>query len=279
MHLRLAESQQNRKYHLLKVRDNKLYLLTKKSTIMTRERNYSYKDVDMLMACKVVAENFKANIAELAAVRSDWTEAYAWDLSGRVTQTIETHLGIDAKKELRNATSDLSGIQLAARRDLSFFKTQIDEDFKAQPLRCDEILNTLGFSKFLKDVQKGNQEALVQQLYAFKKNMSDSLRNQIVEKGTSAALIDRIVGYALTFNEANTSQEGLKQTTKTISQEVIDSFNTIFAEIIGICKKASVYYQYDVVKKEQFTFSKVVANLGSARKAPTESTPNAGPKS
>ena len=65
---------------------------------MTKNRNYSYKDVDMLTASQIVAENFKSNIGELSTVRSDWTEAYANDLVGRVTQTIETHLGIDAKK-------------------------------------------------------------------------------------------------------------------------------------------------------------------------------------
>ena len=240
---------------------------------MTKTRNYNYKDVDMLMASKITAENFKSNIGELSGVRSDWTEAYATDLVLRIDQTIETHLGIDAKKDLRGATSDLSSIQVAAKRDLSFFKTQIDDDFKGTPLVRDEILNTLGFTKFLKTVQKGNQEALVQLLYAFKMNMTDPLRNQIIEKGLSATLIDKIIGYATTFSNANTSQEGLKQSSKEISKEVADVFNSIYDEIIGICKKVSNYYQYDTIKKEQFTFSKVISNLGSTRKAPVDAAP------
>jgi len=232
----------------------------------------------MLTASKIVAENFKSNIGELSSVRSDWTEAYANGLIGRINQNIETHLGIDVKKDLRDATSGLSSIQVAAKRDLSFFKTQIDDDFKSTPSVCDEILNTLGFSKYLKNVQKGNQEALVQLLYAFKKNMTDSLRNQITDKGLSANLIDKIIDYAGTFNDANTSQEGLKQSTKEISKEVAEVFNSIYNEIIGLCKKASVYYQYDAVKKEQFTFSIVISNLGSARKAPVEAADVAAPK-
>jgi len=244
---------------------------------MAKNRNYSYKDVDMLTATQIVAENFRTNITELSTVRSDWTEAYATDLVGRINQTIETHLGIDAKKDLRDATSGLTGIQAAAKRDLSFFKTQIDDDFKSTPSVRDEMLNMLGFSKYLKNVQKGNQEALVQLLYAFKKNMTDSLRNQIIEKGLSATLIDKIIGYAASFNDANTSQEGLKQSTKEISKEVVDVFNGIYDEIIGICKKVSNYYQYDAVKKEQFTFSKVISNLGSARKATVEAAPVAAP--
>ena len=245
---------------------------------MAKNRNYSYKDVDMLTATKIVAENFKSNIGELSGVRSDWTEQYATDLVVRIGQTIETHLGIDTKKDLRDATSGLSSIQVVAKRDLSFFKTQIDDDFKAQAATRDEILNTLGFSKHLRNVQKGNQEALVQLLYAFKKNMTDQLRDQITDKGLSATLIDNIIGYASNFNDANTSQEGLKLSTKEISKEVADVFNSIYDEIIGICKKVSNYYQFDAVKKEQFTFSKVISNLGSARKSPVEATPIVTPQ-
>ncbi|MBN2612765.1 MAG: hypothetical protein JXB00_14510 [Bacteroidales bacterium] len=50
----------------------------------------------------------------------------------RIDQAIETHLGIDAKKELRDATAALASIQAPARRDVSFLKTQIDEDFKKE---------------------------------------------------------------------------------------------------------------------------------------------------
>ena len=245
---------------------------------MAKNRNYSYKDVDMLTASEIVAGNFKLNIGELSSVRSDWTEAYANDLESRIRQIIETHLGIDAKKDLRDATSGVSSIQVDAKRDLSFFKTQIDDDFKAQPILRNEILNTLGFSKYLRDVQKGKQESLVQLLYTLKKNMTDSLRTQITGKGLSAALIDKIIGYAETFKDANTTQEGLKQTTKEISKEVMDVFNAIYDEVIGICKKVSNYYQFDAVKKEQFTFSKIIANLGSARKAPVEAAPVAAPQ-
>ena len=217
---------------------------------MTKNRNYSYKDVNMLTASKIVAGNFKLNIGELSTVRSDWTEQYATDLVSRIDQSIETYLGIDAKKDLRDATSGLSVVQISAKRDLSFFKTQIDDDFKSTPLVRDEILNTLGFSKHLRDVQKNNQESLIQLLYAFKKNMTDTLRNQIADKGLSGTLIDKIMDYAETFKDANANQEGLKQTTKEISKEVVGVFNGIYDEIIGICKKASNYYQFDAVKKE-----------------------------
>ena len=56
-------------------------------------------------------------------------------------------------------------------RNLSFFKTQIDDDFSDDSTNKSEILRTLGFARHLRNVQKGNQESLSQLLYAFKLNM------------------------------------------------------------------------------------------------------------
>jgi len=233
---------------------------------MAKNRNYSCKDVDMLMASKTIAESFKTNISELSTTRTDWTEQYATDLITRIDNAIETHLGIDAKKDLRNATATLASIQVPAKRDVSYFKTQIDEDFKKETSKRDEILKTLGFAKHLRGVQKGNQESLIQLLYQFKTNMSETLRRDIIAKGLSTTLIDNIIGYADTFKQANVTQETFKGSTKEITQEVTDVFNAIYDEIIGVCKKASNYYQYEPLKKEQFTFAKALSNLGAAAK-------------
>lgn len=220
----------------------------------------------MLMASKTIAESFKTNISELSTTRTDWTEQYANDLITRIDNAIETHLGVDAKKDLRNATATLASIQVPAKRDVSYFKTQIDEDFKKETSKRDEILKTLGFAKHLRGVQKGNQESLIQLLYQFKTNLTDTLRQEITAKGINAALLDNIIGYADTFKQANVTQETFKGSTKEITQEVADVFNAIYDEIIGICKKASNYYQYEPLKKEQFTFAKALSNLGAASK-------------
>lgn len=233
---------------------------------MSKNRNYNCRDVDMLITSKTIAESFKANLSVLSAIRSDWTEQYALDLISKIDKAIEINLGTDAKKDLRNSTTNLEAIQIPAKRDVSFFKTQIDDDFKNDPAKRDEILKGLGFARHLRDVQKSNQEALIQLLYSFKTNMNDSLRKEITAKGMNVSLIDNIIGYADIFKQANTTQENLKSTTKEISKETSDSFNAIYDEIIGICKKASNYFHYEPLKIEQFTFSKVLANLGATRK-------------
>ncbi len=230
---------------------------------MAISRTYKVKDVEMLLASKTIAGTLNENLGDLSIARSNWNETYVSELSSKIDNAIDNYLGLDKKKELRDATAQLSSLQAPALRDLSFLKTQLEVDFGKE---AKEIEKKLGYNKNLRDVQKGDQEALIQLLYTFKKGMNDNLKNQIVEKGTNVALIDRIIGYADQLKEANVTQESLKETTKEVSDEAVTVFNEIYNEIIGICKIASNFYQYDTLKKEQFTFSKVVSNMNATRK-------------
>jgi hypothetical protein len=220
----------------------------------------------MLTTASTIGKSFQSNIATLAPVRSNYTVAYATDLNLRIATTMETWLGADALKVLRDATTSLATLQVPAMRDLSFFKTQIAEDFKKEPAMLAEMLNNLGFTKHLAKVQLGNQEALSELLFAFKKNMTDDLKLQLVAKGMGAGLIDNIMGYASNFAEANVAQENSKNSAKEITQEGVDAFNAIYDEVISICKIAAKYFKDEPLKKEQFTFSKVAAKIGGTNK-------------
>jgi len=236
---------------------------------MTATRKYNFKDVDMLLASKTIVQSLIYNLTDLSVARSNWTEDYINGLGTKIDGAIENYLGLDKKKELRDASSKLAALQIPAMRDLSFIKTQINVDFGK---RAKEILKKLGFIKNLRAVQNGDQEALIQLLYSFKKGLTDGLKTQITEKGTNPELLDRIIGYTDQLKEANVSQETLKETTKIISDEAVGIFNNIYVEIAGICKIASNFYLYEPLKKAQFTFSKVVSNMNVTRKvseAPT----------
>ncbi|MFO7829807.1 MAG: hypothetical protein R6V23_14375, partial [Bacteroidales bacterium] len=155
---------------------------------MPRNRNYSFKDVDMLLASKTIVETLKSNISDLSVARSTWTEEYANQLATKIDEAIENYLGLDKKKELRDTTAALSSIQEPAMRDLSFIKTQIEVDFEED---ADEIIKTLGFDKNLRAVQNRDQEALIELLYSFKKGLNQKLKDSLIEKGTNPELIDR----------------------------------------------------------------------------------------
>jgi hypothetical protein len=224
------------------------------------QRNYPYKDVVMLMAAKAILQSMLANLGDLSAVRTNWTEAYVTALILKIDTAIENFLGLDKKQGQREATALLKQIVAPAMRDLAFIKTQIEVDFDSAAV---EILKTLGLNK---NLHKLDQETLIEVLYAFKKGMTNQLKNSITQSGTNPVLIENIIGYANQLQEANLSQESMKSASQNISQEALDAFNPIYDEVIGIGKIASKYYKDDKLKKDQFTFSKVVKKMGIAEK-------------
>jgi hypothetical protein len=219
-------------------------------------RKYSYKDVAMLMASKTILQSMMANRSELSLTRSNWTEAFVTGLVQKIDNAIENYLGLNKTQDLSSATGALTQIITPALRNLGLLKTQIQVDFMGE---AENIVKQLGLNK---DIHKLSQEQLIELLYAFKKGMTDQLKADIIARGTNPVLIDSIVGYAGQLQEANLSQEGLKSSTKEISQEAVDTFNAIYDEVMGICKIASKIYQDEPLKKEQFTFSKVVKKMG-----------------
>lgn len=227
-------------------------------------RIYKTKDVVMLMAAKTILQSMLANLGELSAARSNWTEAYVTALIAKIDTAIEKFLGLDKQQGLREATALLNQIVAPAMRDLAFIKTQIEVDFDNEAV---EILKTLGLNKNLRNI---SQESLIQVLYAFKKGMTNPLKNSITQHGTNLVLIDNIIGYANQLQQANLGQESLKSSTQEVSQEGVDTFNAIYKEVIGIGKIASKYYKDDKLKKDQFTFSKVVKKMGTAEKPAEE---------
>lgn len=221
----------------------------------------------MLEASKTIAKSLSTYQADLVIARTTWTPEYVTAFLTKIDDAFESYLGLDKLKQLREATKQVTAIQKPAMNDISFIKTQIDIDFGADAV---EIEKSLGFATSLRAAQKGDQEALIQLLFAFKKGMTEELKTEMTTKGTNPILIERIVGYATQLSDANVNQESLKETTKVLSEEAIMVLNNIFDEVMGICKIASLYYKNDPTKKEQFTYSKIIANMNVARKKEEE---------
>ena len=149
-------------------------------------RNYNTKDVDMLITAATITETAIANKVFLQSKRATWAHPFFDDIKATIDIAIQTHLGIDSAKDLRQATIALKLIQKNAMSDLGECKVQITEDFKTNKTRRDEILNVLGFKTYHKDAQKGDQEALINLLFQFKTNLTAALKLEISNAGTPA---------------------------------------------------------------------------------------------
>lgn len=229
----------------------------------TIARIYKTKDVEMLTATATIIDNAIANKATLQAKRTTWADPFFDDLKAKIADTTDKYLGKDAAKEMRDATTIVVKIQSQAIIDLAEFKVQIEEDFKNEASQKTEILNNLGFTKYHKTAQNGDQEALVNLLYQFKTNLTPALNADIVAKGTAQTTIDNIIGYANTLKTANISQETFKGTRKEITNESITAFNDIYDRVMSVARISSKLLKTDKTKQQQFSFAKVVANLNN----------------
>lgn len=229
------------------------------------QRNYNHRDVDMLIASKTLAENFIAHKKEIIAHRSNWADPFIADFQTRVDNAISKYLGLDPKKDLKKQTQTVNAVQANAIKDLGFFKTQIEEDFKKDKNRLKWILDTLGYTAHWKKVQNKEQEALVELLYKYRQNMTRDLQTEITAKGTSNTLIENIKGYADQLKIANVTQETFKGSSKGLTKEAIDEFNAIYDQSISISKISAKLFKEDKIKADKFTFSKIIKNMGGPR--------------
>ena len=226
-------------------------------------RAYKSKDVDMLAACETILTHALEQKDILQSKRSTWTDSFFTDLQTRIQNAYINHLGIDSAKELRAATQKVSTMQAKALKDLAEFKIQIQEDFKKDKTRLNELLTNLGFTQYHKTAQKGSQEALIQLLFQLKDNMTPELKAEIIEKGTAEAVILEIIAYADLLKTYNISQESLKGSRKEITQAAVSEFNEIYEQIISIAKIAAKFFKDNKAVQEQFSFARTVSNLGN----------------
>lgn len=233
---------------------------------MTKKRSYACKDADMLFTAEFIADNLKANLNALSHIRKQWTDGYTNDLGARVKYATIKYLSNDSQKTLRNATAKVMSILDNSIKSLIFFKTQLCIDFKNDKAKRDEILKTLGFTKFFKKASSKNQNALLQLFLAFKENLTEDIRVTLTSKGFSDSELDEIIDLADIFKDANTHQENTKAYIKQFSQEKRNVLNALADEIKGICKLVTLKIDKDDSLKDIFNFKKVAAQMSKNRK-------------
>ena len=240
----------------------------------TVQRIYKTKDVDMLIAASTIIETAIANKTFLQTKRSTWADPFFENLQTEINTTIQSFLGVDNAKDLRQATQVVLSIQRQAIKDLAEVKVQLVEDFKSNPTRQTEIITQLGFTSYHKQAQKGDQEALINLLYQFKTNLTPTLATEIETQGIAMAALTNITNYADTLKAADITQENNKGIRKTITAEAITQFNVIYSKVISVSKISTKFYKDSPAQKEQFSFNKVSKTINASKKSTTTTPPS-----
>ena len=232
---------------------------------MSEQHAFPGKTVNAVIAMKVACNNFADEIPELSKARTNYTPAFAAGFTTRIDTISASYLGVHTRDELFRATYTLSTLTRPVLDDLATVKRNVDIDFKKDEIKHAEILSKLGFNGIT--VTKLNQAQLVAQLTTFKRNVTPELLAQITAKGMPAEYPNRIVDNADAIIDANIKQEQLKSTSKEATDTIIKELNALYSDIMDFCGIASNYFKRNPLKKEKFTFSKLMQNLGETHKA------------
>ena len=236
---------------------------------MSVKRNYNYKDLHMLLACKAIVQSFSNNIDELSLVKPEWTSDYAERLSFKIDEAIENNLKIDEDRQVRDAYTTLNTMYIPAIRDISLFKQKVEGDYKDNVKKKKKLMKNLGFTDYLNNAQKKDQEALIKLLQSIEKNFKPKLRREFESKGVNSKLMDKVEQYAEEFRNIQLPKKIFDKLVKNPKDSSIEIFNQIYEEIQGICKVASAYYRFEADKWEQYAFQKIANNAWTIKSVAT----------
>lgn len=220
--------------------------------------NFQANDLEMLLTCKTIADNFTANIQELRQVNTKWTDEYLVSILNRVDRAFNYYLGLEANREMEQARNKLNNIQAQALRAVAFLKTRIEVVYALDEKRKNEILDKLGFQAYLQAIQEKDTSVLLELLSKIKDNLSEDIKKDLIKSQGDQNFIERIYLFANKLNKANHSQNSLMATKKAIAEDAREIFNNLLLDILEISEQATEYYQNNPEKVKLFDYSFIV---------------------
>lgn len=230
---------------------------------MAIARKYKGKDAEMLICAASITQAAIAHKATLIPKKPTWADPFFPRFMERINNAISNYLGLDNAANLRAQTHTVNSIFKTAYANISLVKLNIEQDFKSDPDRRNEILNTLGYNLYWRAAQQKDQEALISLLFAFKQNLSDPLQSELIAKGNLPLTLTQIIDAAQTLMDANITQETIKQFRKQQSEAKTNEFNSIYDELISICILATRFLSHLPATRHQFSYSKALKALNT----------------
>ncbi len=240
-------------------------------------RVYRGADFQMLSSCDIIADHGLENLAALQAANSAWNEVFFSNIKNRIREMLTGYFGIKSGADLKDITVELTGLQGTLLKHLTMLSTQIDSNFKNDRSRQKAILTQLGYTAYWDKAKRaGSQTALISLLEVFEKGCTEALRNELTAKKVSDVSIQYVRDNMRRMYELNVRQEGLKDSRKLITEDVIEKFNDIYNTTMSYSRSAQTLFSEKPVLKKEFTYSHISKQLSSSRPSSGNDIPEAG---
>jgi len=213
-----------------------------------------------ILTCRKIAQSFSENIYELSSIRHNWSPDYAANLKDRIDRIMSQYFTQESLVDHLEMHGQFYELMIAALKDVSVFRAELKVDFKIDKDFLNETYETLGYVDYFSDAKNGDLFSLYKMMSTFRRNMTPELQQIILARGINKSLLNRLMTYKeklVDLKNCFDISHGKDQLAADLKQEI----NVIYSEVKDICRIANVYYEFDPVQREKFTFYKVMINL------------------
>ncbi len=226
---------------------------------METQKNCSLANATIL-ACQKIAQSFSENIFELAHLRTDWTPDYARKLRERIKSTKAKYLPDEIECQHPKKQQHIHDLMTSSLINISVMRELIKVEFRDDPMFQKLVFEELGYNDLFSESKNGDYRSLYSLTKAFHENLTPDIRKKLISRTIPIPLIDRVYGYYPQLKEYSACFDLIHGFRK-LKEEGKEEIGKIFAEIKDICRVVSTYYLLNPVKRDQFSFFRVMHNL------------------
>jgi hypothetical protein len=227
------------------------------------KKNYPYPLYVTLQGELIIIRNYMELQPNFSARNPDMTVAYGQEIETRINQAIISFT-TDKKQEQKAATRDIKAIIAESKVKLSDLFTDIAVVFRSDKPKVDILKNELGYTRFNRKANENVQEAIIQYLFTFADNLP-AYRSELTEKKIPDSRLDEIIKLAQECKNANITQELSKSKSRQLTAEQQAEVNTLYTEVMAICRLGKSIFRQDKEKWQLFNFKSVIEAFGGTR--------------
>lgn len=226
------------------------------------KRKYKCVNVVMLTAANTILNYLDENREVFLPDNPGWDGEFTGTWRGNI-ETAKTKIGVKATQQHKEATTLMNRYHITFKDDFKMVRSQIKKGYREDPVRYEELLSVLGFSRLWPKAGNNNQNAMLELLYTFDNQTHEQMCAELIGHGVNKNRIENLKAGAVQMHQANVTQETLKGTAPIVTEEMQAELNAIYQTVIDICEAGKNLFSQDAKKKALFTFSRVVAQQTS----------------
>ncbi|MFC4232402.1 hypothetical protein ACFOW1_10900 [Parasediminibacterium paludis] len=247
-----------------------------KGTKSTVKRQFKGSVDEMITAISLLFAVVMEQKTKLEGEFPLWVPPFLVNIEQKITNSFKTFLGFDDAEALRKATMALHRIQVTALDDLTTLKKRLTT-FVKDKNTLTEYLKTFGYDTYYDNAKNNeSQSDLINLLFRINKKITPEVKADLLTKNINNDLLNRLVGYAETMNNANINQESFKFNKPNQTADHNIALNNLYNEAMDVVKLAADFFKKDKAISSRLSYAAALKQVKATK--PTITPPSSTTK-